>query len=256
VIALKRTRNLLGVLLVWAACSAPAQAATLWYNGNLDNRDSWLNQTSTVSPGGLDGRTYDDFIVPVGETFTITSAYTNDLESPFFSYTPTTASYQILKGVSTGNGGTTVATGDGTASVTATGRTSTTLFSPFTATEYTIAVSGLNIVLGSGTYWLSVAPDTDGADAYWYNDTTSGASAVGTPPGNDGNSYFSSAYLGYSFASVGSLEGGGNWDFSMGIIGTFAQTPEPSSVTLVVAAGFCLAAMACCRKMMPLRERS
>jgi hypothetical protein len=248
----------LGVLLVWAACSAPAQAATLWYNGNLDNRDSWINQTSSASPGGLDGRTYDDFVVPAGHTFTIASVYSNDLESPFFSYTTTTASWQILTGVSTGNGGTVVASGDGATTPTATGRTSTTLFSPFTATEYTIAVSGLSVVLNPGTYWLSVTPDTDGADAYWYNDTTSGASAVGTPPGNDGNSYWSSAYLGYSFASVGTLEGGGNWDFSMGLTGASAAipTPEPSSVTLIIAAGFCLAAMVGCRKMMPLRQKA
>jgi hypothetical protein len=114
----------------------------------------------------------------------------------------------------------------------------------------------LSVVLTPGTYYLSVTPDTDGADTYWYASTTSGASAVGTPPGNDGNSYFSSAYMGYSFASVGSLEGSGNWDFSEGVIGTAVLTPEPSSVTLFMAAGLCLAAMIGCRKMLvPLRQQ-
>ena len=66
--------------------------------------------------------------------------------------------------------------------------------------------------------------------------TTSGANAVGTPPGNDGNSFFSSIFFGQSFVPTTdpSIEGPGTWDYSMGVVGTAIQTavPEPSSLVL------------------------
>src|ERR1700730_18604017 len=195
--------SLAGVLVIPIALGgqgAQASQATLWYNGNRDNRDAVTNQTSSTS-GGFDGRVYDDFIVPIGQVWTITSVFSNNVRNPFFTIAaPTTASWESRSGVSAGNGGTLVASGDGADVHTATGRTST-VFAPFSATEFDDKVNGLNVILGAGRYWLSVAPDTNGTiDAAWNISTTSGASAVGTPPGNNGNSFFSSTFTGDSFS--------------------------------------------------------
>jgi hypothetical protein len=253
-IATRLQRYVPGLLIVcgiWCVPSAQADPI-LWYNGNLDNRDAFSNQTSSVSPGGVDGRIYDDFIVPTGQSWTITSVFSNDVANPIQGgYSSATASWQILSGVSAGSGGTVVASGDGADSITATGRTSS-VFAPFAASEYKNQVGGLSVTLGPGTYWLSVAPDTDGAvDSYWNISTTSGAGAIGNPPGNDGNSFFTSSFTGDYFTPTASLEGPGNWDYSMGVLGTaqpLTSTPEPTSMTLLVAASFSLAGFNYCRR--------
>jgi hypothetical protein len=252
-ITMRLQRYLFGLLVVWAVWCIPSAQAdpVLWYNGDLDNRDAFSNQTSSV-PGGANGQIYEDFIVPTGQTWTITSVFSNDVANPFTGgYPSATASWQILSGVSAGNGGTVVASGDGADTITATGRSST-VFSPLGSAEYTNQVNGLNVTLGPGTYWLSVAPDTDGAiDSYWYVSTTSGAGAVGNPPGNDGNSFFTSSFTGDYFTPTSSLEGPGNWDYSLGVLGTaqpLTSTPEPTSMTLLVAASFSLAGFNYCRR--------
>jgi hypothetical protein len=210
---------------------ARAGSTTLWYNGDSDGRDGLLNET-----GGTDGLVYDNFIVPTGDIYTITGVFSNDLMP---NSAATTAHWQIRVGVSPGNGGTLVASGDGADTVTATGRTGT--ISGNTDDEYTNQVA-VSVILTAGTYWLAVAPDVaDGA----YITTTSGANAVGFPQGNDGNSFWSSTFYGKNFAPTTdpTLEGPGTWDYSMGIIGTaalVAPVPEPSWATLLPTAGLIL----------------
>ena len=99
----------------------------------------------------------------------------------------------------------------------------------------------MSVTLASGTYWLAVAPDVSNQNSYIT--TTSGANAVGSPPGNDGHSFVSSTFFGENFVPTSdpSVEGQGTWDYSMGVIGT-AAVPEPSSfilglVGLVTSAG-------------------
>jgi hypothetical protein len=243
VIATKLRQSLTALLVTAAAaCCTPAHAAQLWYNGNRDNRDAITNQTSS-SPTGVDGRVYENFVVGANTQFTITGVFSNDVKNPLFNFAnPTTASWEIRSGVSAGNGGTLVAGGDGTDNVSSTGRTST-VFAPFSASEFHHEVDGLSVVLGAGTYWLSVAPDTNGAlDSYWYVSTTSGAGAVGTPPGNDGNSFFSSASTGNSFTATSDIEGPGTWDYSLGVVGTAVAVPAPPAVVMGLGASLSLAA--------------
>jgi hypothetical protein len=187
------------------------------------------------------------FLVPTGFTWTITGVFSNDAFGPFFGFNSTTANWQILSGVSAGNGGTVVASGDGADNITDTGMQSSAFGSLFPAEIYTNEVDGLNITLSAGTYWVAVAPDTDGAaDAYWSVVTTSGANAVGTPPGNDGNSFFSSDLTGDYFTPTSDLEGAGTWDYSLGVVGTatplVVAAPAPSAVTLAIGASLSLAA--------------
>lgn len=233
-----------GVLVAVAFLNGQAAQAgsILWYNGNLDQRDALTNQT-----GAADGLIYDDFIVPVGKTFTITAVYSNDAmyQAPTAS---TTAYFEIRSGVSTGHGGTLLASGNGSDVSASTGQT----FSSggVVLPVYTNEITGLNTTLGPGTYWLAVAPNVSNQDSYIV--TTSGAGAIGTPPGNDGNSFMSSTFFGFNFlpTSDPSIEGPGTWDYSMGIIGTSANTavPEPSSFVLGLIGSVASAAFAKTRR--------
>jgi hypothetical protein len=232
---LKRLPVVAALMFVGAILNGPsahAGSVTLWYNGDNDSRDAWSNQT-----GAADGLVYDDFIVPTGDTYNITGVFSNDL-----MYTPaaaTTAHWEIRSGISSGNGGTLVASGDGADTVTATGRSDNL---GITVDEYTNQVS-VNVILSAGTYWLAVAPDV--ANQNSYISTTSGANAVGSPPGNDGDSFYSSTFFGESFVPLSdpSNEGPGTWDYSMGVIGTarsLAPVPEPFGATLLPTAGLIL----------------
>ena len=209
--------------------SAHAGSVTLWYNGDEDGRDAWSNQTDVGY-----SLVYDDFIVPIGDTYDITGVFSNDIMSD--PAAATTAHWEIRAGVSSANGGTLVASGDGADTVTATGR-SLNFGTP--VNEYTNQVA-VNVILTAGTYWLAVAPDVAVQNSYIT--TTSGANAVGSPPGNDGDSFESSSYLSSYFVPMSnpSNEGPGTWDYSMGIIGTDqtpAAVPEPFGATLLPIAG-------------------
>jgi hypothetical protein len=237
-INLKRLPVVAALAFVYASLCAPsahAGSTTLWYNGDDDGRDALANQT-----GAADGLIYDDFIIPAGDTYTLTGVFSNDL-----MYDPaaaTTAYWEIRSGVSAVNGGTLVASGDGADTLTATGRGIN--LGNTVIDEYTNQVA-VNVVLTAGTYWLAVAPDVSNQNSYIT--TTSGANAVGSPPGNDGDSFISSIYFGEYFVPTSdpSVEGSGTWDYSMGIIGTAqspAAVPEPFGATLLPAAGLILLA--------------
>jgi len=250
VIAAHFKRSLFGLLIVSAVWCTPAQASTLWYNGDQDGRDAISNQTAT-SATGVDGAIYEDFIVPAGQKWTITSAWSNDVENPFFtSPRVSSVAWSIHSGVSAGHAGTTVASGTATGSnATEAADGTSVVFAPFSANQETITAKGLSVVLNPGTYWLSVAPVTTGADdSFFYVSTTSGLNAVGTPPGNDGNSYFNSVADGDNYIPTTTLEGPGTWDYSLGVAGTFVVTPEPSSIALMLAASFSLPAFGFCRR--------
>jgi hypothetical protein len=214
-------------------CGPGAQAGTLWNNGDFDGFDSITNQMS-----GLQSNTiaYDNFVVGAGTKWNITGVFSNDmLAAP---YLPFAAHWEIRSGVSVGSGGTLIASGDAPASVVATGR------SLNQYTEYKIEVDGLNVNLNPGTYWLSVTPDDPGYGAAFesYNSTTSGANAIGTPAGNDGNSFQTDPTISASFASISAFEGQ-RTDLSMGAIGTASplssSVPEPSAMTLLLLGAAC-----------------
>jgi hypothetical protein len=244
-----RNRNkwpLLAALLVTLSTQfpSPARAGVLWYNGDFDNRDALPNGTAGINfNGGFAevSKVYDNFVVPAGQTWQITSVFSTD-EILYHSGKPvTTASWQILSGVSPGNGGTVVVSGDSAATMTAVApQAGFTYVDP----EFKIVATIPTVTLTAGTYWLSVIPDDTSPD---FGDqalveTTSGANAVGTPPGNDGNSFISNNLPAGGpgsdfFTPVSTIEGGGTWDFSMGVGGTATGVPEPSSLALVAIGG-------------------
>ena len=104
-------------------------SGVLWYNGDFNNVNGLANENMT-SLG--QSSVYDDFIVPSGPGFDITSVFSDDLSSTNI----TGATWEIRSGVSAGNGGTLVASGStSTPTVTATGR------SGFGFTEFQVEVA-------------------------------------------------------------------------------------------------------------------
>ena len=198
-------------------CGLPLCGATIgWYNGDLDGINGLANErNTTVSQSNV----YDDFVVPVGG-WTVVGVFSNDL----IDFTGVTQAYwEIRSGVSAGNGGSLIGSGLSTATQTPTGR------SAFGYTEYTIEVDGLNVFLAPGTYWLTVSPIGFGGGRSFLA-TTSGANAVGTPPGNNGNGFFDSTYFGVSFGDAADQVGSS--DFSQGVL--TGSVPEPGTAGLLL----------------------
>jgi len=189
---------------------APAAALpdSLWYNGDFNGANAVANEVNTQVS---DAHVFVDFTVPAGPNWTVTGLYSRNM----MNFTGVTqANYEIRSGVSSGVAGTLLFSGTAVpATQTATGATA------FGLLEYTILISGLSISLPPGSYHLNVAPIGFGSGRS-YVSTTSGANAVGTPPGNNGNEFFRSGFfnLNYALTSAPPLSVGS--DFSAGVIGT------------------------------------
>ena len=236
--SLRPRPGVLVLALVLAASPSARSDVVLWYNGDFDNNNSLTNARSSATNYSY---VYDDFVIPAGQTWAIDRVWSNDL----MTVNATRAFWAIRKGMAAGNAGTLEAGGVvAAATVTPTGRTDAGTGYP----EEKVQVANLNVVLGAGTYYLTVAPVTGAINGSFLS-TTSGAHAVGTPPGNDGNSFvyspaaaFNWNYLATSNANVlgPNPNNASGWDFSEGVAGA---VPEPSPLGLtVVMAGAALAA--------------
>jgi hypothetical protein len=213
-------KNVLIAFLVLSlgVMAGPAAAGTLWYNGDFDGSGlSVSNHHEYQNYGGniyfqSDSHVYDDFVVPAGG-WRVNAVWSNNRFTS--GVVVTGATWEIRSGLSVGNGGTVVASGSGTPTLTNTGR------GTGSYTEYQVLISGLNFHLKPGRYWLRVTPTINVGDAYSYNSATSGLNAVGQPPGNNDNSYWNL----YEHIGNGSeysqyfVEPYGAPDFSMGIAG-------------------------------------
>ena len=236
-----------GLIAVAAALGGQIAVAdsVLWYNGDYDNRDALLNTIGTFyNINGVatpfNSNVYDNFIVPVGQTWTVTSVFSNNQ----MNFAATTASWEIRQGVSSGDGGTIIASGDGAATQTPVPPVSGFFYG---TPEYRISETlSAPVVLTAGTYFLTVAPNAP-AKVFLeegFVETTSGANAVGMPPGNDGNSFINNNFpssnpAALNFVPTSTVEDPtglqGPYDYSMGLSGTFVSVvPEPSTSVLLV----------------------
>jgi hypothetical protein len=218
---LSRSLALVGLLALGTA----AQAADpfLWYNGDFNSVDALWN----TNGGALgNGYIYEDFVVPAGDTWTITGMFADVVTTmPTFAQ----ATWEIRSGMSVGNGGMVVASGTSAATLTPGSN-------PFGLNRFLTEIN-VSTMLSAGTYWINVAPiDTANSNAT-YVGTTVGANAVGTPAGNNLNNFWQLPSLGLNYATPASQ--GLPYDFSYGIRGTIGGTavPEPGTVALLVGAG-------------------
>ena len=152
-----------GLIAIAAALGGQIAVAdsVLWYNGDYDNRDALLNTEGTFyningTPTPFNSNVYDNFIVPVGQTWTVTSVFSNNQ----MNFAATMATWEIRQGVSSGVGGTIVASGSGAAKQTALPPVGGFFYG---TPEYRISETlSAPVVLTAGTYFLTVAPNAPG----------------------------------------------------------------------------------------------
>jgi len=183
-------------------------------NGLSSEKDIIVSQSEVLS----------SFVVPAGKTWTISGVFSNTL-STVDVIDPAQADWSIRSGVSTGNGGTTLASGTNAAEYKPTGRNA------FGLNEYTVYVnlSSTPVTLGAGTYFMEVVPYCTNANdsncpnaRYYESDTTQGTNRVGRQPKDD--AFFNSSFFGTDYEETGGIFGacggiGCDW-FSTGLIGT------------------------------------
>jgi hypothetical protein len=118
------------------------------------------------------------------------------------NFDPNTATYDIRSGVSSGNGGTEIASGSGTISVATTGRVFIGL------TEFTVLVTLTTPVsLTAGEYWFNITPQcTNGAQdgscyvgRMFFSNTTSGTNNVKGKSQPGDSLFLNSSYFGYTY---------------------------------------------------------
>jgi len=220
------------LLIIGVMTMSGAVASSLWYNGDWDNVSALANERDTVV---AQSRIYDDFVITDPSGWDIDQVFSNDFVTADVSFIG--ADFEIRQGLSAGNGGAVVASG----LALAVSQTPTGVPNPFGLDLDTFTISGLNIHLNPGTYWLNVTPVGTGAGRS-FGATTSGAGAVGVPPGNNDNAFWNSALFSQNFSNTVVAEGAGFHDFSEGINGRVSVTavPEPATLVLLVAsfAGF------------------
>jgi len=207
--------QLVALVAVLIASAGQVQAAVIWFNGD----PNLVNGLSNELNSEISGKVYDDFNVT--SAVTVTELFPNN----FMSFSTSLAAWEIRSNVSVGNGGTLIAGGTSAATQTPNG------FNAFGLTGYRINVSGLSITLSPGTYWLAVTP-IDTLDGRSFVQTTSGANALGTPPGNNQNAFFDSVYFGANFSPTSSDPQNQPYDYSMGVNASMTAVPEPSSIAI------------------------
>ena len=220
------------------ALSASAQPppGTLWYNGDMNGSPNGFGLPNQIGFGfeGNCGRDapsqiYDDFTVPGPFAWNVTEVFSDNIVYPVFQgfgVTISGAIWEIRQGVSAGNPGIVIASGFTlTPNVTPTGRTGYLDVSCGTP-ESRVTVTGLNVFLLPGQYWLSVTPfgsnnpagnDCCGDLGFSDNSVTIGADCVGTPCGNDGTAFLKSAI---DYWAPATTHGSQYGDFAMGVVGT------------------------------------
>jgi hypothetical protein len=197
----------------------------LFYGGDINPNDPNANGLSSEKDLAVSqSEVLNAFIVPSGHSWTVTGVFGNTL-STVGVIDPAQADWSIRTGVSSGNGGTIVASGTNAATYNPTGRNA------FGLNEYTVFVdlTASPVSLSSGTHFLEVVPyctnsnDSNcGAARYFESDTTQGTNRQGRSIKDD--SFFNSSYFGADYEETGGPSGAcggiGCDYFSTGVRGT------------------------------------
>jgi hypothetical protein len=175
----------------------------LFYGGDLNTNDlnaaGMSDENTLLILGG--SSTYGAVNIPTGVTASVFGILFNVQASAAFD--PLQASYDIRTGVSEGNGGTSIASGSGTAVVQPTGRNFIGL------NEYTVAVSwSTPVSLTPGEYWFNVTPQclntldgSCGVFRQFVSNTTQGANDIhgNWQPAHE--LFLNSSFFGFTWAN-------------------------------------------------------
>jgi hypothetical protein len=199
---------------------------SLLYGGDLNHVNGLANERDDFLGTGQFAHVFGDFIVPTGQTWNVTGLYSNNYDS--YPTTTTAVEWSIRQGITSGNGGTLIASG------TAGAGNFQVLFhnsGDFGYTEYTVNAFNLSgISLTGGTYFLNVTPIGNGTgQGRSFVSDTSGTGCIGNPCGNTSNSFFDSNFFGANFQPTS--DQGQPGDFSMGVQGNLI--PEPATWALL-----------------------
>ena len=212
---------LAAALVLNTSVCAQAPPGSLWYNGDWNYVNGLANERNTAV---TQAAVYDDFNVTAPLGWNVTAVFSDNLITP---NTVVGADWEIRTGISEGNAGTLIASGTTNSPLV------TLIDDLHQIPEYMVEATGLNVflpMLPSGQhYWLNVTPVGNGFGRS-FNSTTSGTNCVGTPCGNDDNSFFNSTFFGAYFDHASNYVGFPA-DFSNGVIGTVV--PEPATVALL-----------------------
>ncbi len=231
---------LAAALICVLAPFAGAARAAVMYTGDANGVDGLFNVDNGLFTQAI---VYQDFVVPAGKTWIVNALFSNDAIDQAVPFTPTTADWSIRSGVSTGNGGTVLASGTSPATQVLTGRT------VLTDPEYTFTVSVPNVTLGAGHYWFNVTPDGAGAGTeIAFQTTTSGLNSTLVAPTFVASPFFTSSDLGDIFVPANNIPGDVDanlTNFSAGVSFTTppAAVPEPSTLLLTACGGGLLLAL-------------
>jgi len=211
-----------------AALTPPSycEPVCLFYGGDTNTSspddNGFANENTNLVADTL---TYGAFTVPSGQTWTVDGLFINTIADGYDGLDPSTSAWVINSGMSSGDGGVTVASGTSTVAGTSfvpTGRL------PFGFTEYTLKVKvSPPVVLTSGTYFTTIVPqctDTGNSScsiAQYYFDDTFGENRYG-PLEPAGLALFNSTYLGFDYSPLCDVSSTGCEALSFGVIGTLA----------------------------------
>jgi hypothetical protein len=222
--------------------SSFANADTLFYGGDFDpnnpNANGLANENDAIVGGNPYGAaTYQNFVVPNGQTWDVTGIFTNNLSQ----LSPTAGYWELRSGISEGNGGVLVASGTGVITHTSTGR------SGFGYTEFNDVIAVPILKVSQGLWWIGGVPVCIACAGRSFNTNTFGLNSIGTQVSNQ--QFFNSSFFGANFTNANNQ--GVFPTFSSGVIGT-TEVPEPSSLTML-GSGLAAAAGVVRRRLSQLR---
>lgn len=212
--------------------SAPTASATVLAYGGDSNGGlaafSYICQPCTTGGNRFD-KAYENFIVPVGQQWTVTDIFANMFfQSPVTPSEVTQAEYEIRSGVVPGKPSGTAGTllYSGTESVTIT-PTATTVLGPSGTVTATLTTP---IVLTAGEYWFALSAIATSSIRRLGTYGTSGANGVGDII--DGGVRWTDDFGGIIFLSDHPNQQ--TADISLGLLGTTnaLSTPEPAGFAL------------------------
>ena len=202
---------------ILAIAGIAAAASAQWYNGDPNRLNGLAAEVDTSLGAGQSAFVFDDFNHGGGVI--------SELSGNFYSSTNITGYvYEIRSGISNGFGGSLLASGDsdGAYSKTPNG------WDDFGFTGYALCVDIPDLNFGPGTYYMALSEKGDGTGRAFVA-TTSGAGAIGTPAGNNDNSWFYSTYFGVNYGPARDQLGLNSADFSYGTV----CIPSPASAALL-----------------------